>query len=144
MTDVEGDEPASDETLLSIRFGLSARLGALMDAWWLGMVAPREEGDQSLFEEIVADIGEPPPCPTRGEATALGINVGSRANRSGSDEEFDEDGLRRISDEDYLAVFPDLFRRFALLDDAYKQGMIEADGSPEQERALAKIRELLG
>jgi hypothetical protein len=131
------DEPGdsvevSAERLLRVRGALANRVGALMRAWWLGMVVAEDEEERELYDDLVAAVGEPGARRLEGEHTPLAVPVEPPL----------ESALGRLDDDEYLAVFDQLMTRLELLRRAYERGMIVAE-TPEQERQLARIRELL-
>jgi hypothetical protein len=132
MDEREETVEVSEERLLGVRGALSHRVGALMRAWWLGMVAARDDDEQDLYDEIVAAVGEPGERRLEGDHTPLAVRIDPPV----------ETGLTRLDDREYLAIFDQLMTRLELLRQAYDRGMIAA-GTPEQERQLATIRELL-
>lgn len=108
----------SEGELLELRPGLAWRVGALMRAWNLGMVSPRNEKEQELFEDIISSIpAGPRPAPP------------------------EDTELTRLTDEDFLQIVDVLISRYAKLGLAYRWGMITAS-RPGQESALAELREI--
>lgn len=138
MHDDEARE-LSDEELVELRGGISEVTGALMRAWWLGMVAARNPEEQRLFGEIVATVGSPADHRQVGDATPLAIQI--EPTKEGQSQS-EDDELIPISDEEYLEVIGPLLTRYKMLRAAYLRGMITAS-TPDQERQLAELRELL-
>lgn len=128
----EEDVEVSEERLLRVRGALANRVGALMRAWWLGMVVAEDEDERRLHDELVAAVGEPGARRLEGDRTPLAVRVEPPL----------ESGISRLSDDEYLAVFDQLMTRLELLRQAYERGMIVA-ANAEQEEALARIEELL-
>ena len=134
----EYEEPAeeqvevSEERLLRVRGALSNRVGALMRAWWLGMVVAEDEEERALYGELVEAVGAPGARRLEGDRTPLAVPVEPPL----------ESGLSQLSDDEYLAVFDQLMTRLELLRQAYERGMIVA-ADAEQEEQLERIRELL-
>lgn len=129
----------SDQELIELRGGISEVTGALMRAWWLGMVTARNPEEQRLFDEIVATVGDPADRRQEGDATPLGIQIESTEDGQSQPE---DDELIPISDDEYLKIIGPLLTRYKMLRAAYLQGMITAS-TPDQERQLAELRELL-
>ncbi len=77
-------------------------------------------------------------------ATPLGLRLvetqgePDAPKRSGRDDE----PLTLLTDEEFLATFDELVRRYKRLTAAYQAGMVKAT-TPEQQRQLAELRELL-
>ncbi len=128
----EDEVEVSAEQLLRVRGALANRVGALMRAWWLGMVVAEDEEERALYEQLVEAVGEPGARRLEGERTPLAVPVEPPL----------ESGLTRLSDDEYLAVFDQLMTRLELLRRAYERGMVVAT-TPEQEEQLERIRELL-
>lgn len=129
----------SDQELIELRGGISEVTGALMRAWWLGMVTARNPEEQRLFDEIVATVGDPADRRQEGDATPLGIQIESTEDGQSQPE---DDELIPISDDEYLKIIGPLLTRYKMLRAAYLQGMITAS-TPDQERQLAELQELL-
>jgi len=129
----------SDEELIELRGGVSRMAGALMRTWWLGMVAARNPEEQMLFDEIAAAVGDPADGRQEGDATPLAIQI---EPTEGEQSQGEGDELIPISNEEYLEVVGLLLARCKMLREAYLQGMITAS-TPDQERQLAELRELL-
>ncbi len=110
-----------------------------MRAWWLGMVAARNPEEQRLFGEIVATVGSPADQRQEGDATPLAIQI---EPKEGGQSHSEDDELLPISNEEYLEVIGPLLARYRMLREAYLRGMITAS-TPDQERQLAELRELL-
>ncbi|MBS1881271.1 MAG: hypothetical protein JST31_17290 [Actinobacteria bacterium] len=136
--EAEVEVEVTEERLLRVRGALSHRVGALMRAWWLGMVTARDEDEQELYDELVSLVGEPGARRLEGDLTPLAVRLEPPLESGISD----ESDLSRISDDEYLSVFDQLMTRLELLRQAYDRGMIVAS-TPEQEQQLARIRELL-
>lgn len=137
MTDERGDQDpeqieVSAERLLRVRGALANRVGALMRAWWLGMVVAEDEEERTLYDELVEAVGEPGARRLEGDRTPLAVPVEPPV----------ESGLTRLSDDEYLAVVDQLMTRLELLRQAYERGMIVAETGEQQEQ-LERIRELL-
>jgi hypothetical protein len=139
MRNEDRDRELSDAELLELRGGISRVAGALMRAWWLGMVSARDSDERELFERICATVGNPAEQRVEDEKTPLSIRIDAPDSASA---DFDDDGLALISDVEYLAVFDALLRRYRLLSEAYTRGMITAS-SVDQKRQFAELRELL-
>jgi hypothetical protein len=132
MDEREETVEVSEGRLLGVRGALSHRVGALMRAWWLGMVSAEGDDEQGLYDEIVAAVGEPSERRLEGVHTPLAVRIDPPV----------EAGLTQLDAEEYLAIFDQLMTRLELLRQAYDRGMITA-ATPEQKRQLATIRELL-
>ena len=113
----------SDEELIELRGGIARYVGALMRAWWLGMVAARNPEEQRLFDEIVTTVGNPADRRQEDDATPLGIQI---EPTEGGQSQTEDDELIPISDEEYLKVIGPLLARYKMLREAYLRGMITA------------------
>lgn len=128
----EGRVEVNAEQLLRVRGALANRVGALMRAWWLGMVVAEDEDERELYDRLVEAVGEPGARRLESDRTPLAVPVEPPV----------ESGLTRLTDDEYLAVFDQLMTRLELLRQAYERGMIVAE-TAEQEEQLERIRELL-
>jgi hypothetical protein len=121
----------AEERLFRVRGALSNRVGALMRAWWMDMFTVEDEEEGELYAEIAAAVGSPSARRLEGSRTPLAVQIEPPL----------ENGITRLSDEDYLAVFDQLMLRLELLRRAYERGMIVAE-TREQEEQLERIHEL--
>jgi hypothetical protein len=125
----------SDAEKLAIRAGLAERVGALMGAWWLGMYRARDEEERELLAEVAKTVTGPDEA-ADGEPGATRLGLRGRAD---PDQQAD---MVRLSDEEYLEIFDQLTTRYVLLRNAFRAGMVVAEG-PEQRRQLEELREVM-
>lgn len=124
----------SDAKKREIRSGLAGRVGALMEAWWLGMFQARDDAGQELLDQLRAEIATPEGPDDDGDSTPFGL-------RTQPDPDQDDD-LVLLTDDEYLDAFDALIGRYVQLRNAYRRGMVIAE-NPDQERQLAELREIM-
>ncbi|MDQ2631180.1 MAG: hypothetical protein M3Y75_09450 [Actinomycetota bacterium] len=124
----------TDQEKREVRSGLARVVGALAGAWWLGMYSARTPEERELLQRIDEEMGERPEAPGEPDETPLGLRVEPEPEQA--------ERLVPITDAEFLAVFDELVARYKLLEQAYARGMITAT-TPEQERQLEELRELL-
>src|SRR4051794_10332655 len=112
----------SDGDKREIRSGLAGAVGALMEAWWLGMFRAHNDAEQQLLDQIKAELPTANRPDDGGDSTPLGLRTQPDPDQ--------EEELVLLTDNEYLEVFDDLAARYVNLRNAYRRGMVTAE-NPE-------------